>query len=136
VVSDFENERVRPQRRNLAAHRAVLNGLMAVEEAVLPMRFGTIAANASEIKSLLATNRKEFEIQLRQIAGKLEMGVGWSGTSPTSSNISSMRIPICLKEARDRLFGGASQPSQNDRIELGRMFERLREADRLAIARR
>jgi len=41
-----------------------------------------------------------------------------------------------LKEARDRLFGGASQPSQNDRIELGRMFERLREADRLAIARR
>jgi len=94
VVSDFENERVRPQRRNLAAHRAVLNGLMAVEEAVLPMRFGTIAANASEIKSLLATNRKEFEIQLRQIAWKLEMGVGWSGTSPTSSNISSMRIPI------------------------------------------
>ncbi|MGA7760486.1 MAG: GvpL/GvpF family gas vesicle protein [Candidatus Binataceae bacterium] len=131
VVSDLENDRIRPQRRNLAAHRAVLSGLMAVEEAVLPMRFGTIAANANEIKSLLASNRKVFESQLKQIAGKLEMGVRvvWD-----VSNIFEYFVDAHpdLKEARDRLFGGSNQPSQNDRIELGRMFERLHEADRLA----
>jgi hypothetical protein len=131
VVSDFESDRIRPQRRNLAAHRAVLNGLMAVEEAVLPMRFGTIAANATAIKSLLASNRKMFESQLQQIAGKLEMGVRVVWDVPNIFEYFVDAHPD-LKEARDRLFGGANQPSQNDRIELGRMFERLREADRLA----
>src|ERR1700691_2544743 len=50
VVSDLESDRIRPQRRNLAAHRAVLSGLMALEESVLSMRFGTVAANGNEIK--------------------------------------------------------------------------------------
>jgi Gas vesicle synthesis protein GvpL/GvpF len=131
VVSDLENDRIRPQRRNLAAHRAVLSGLMAVEEAVLPMRFGTIAANANEIKSLLASNRKLFESQLKQIAGKLEMGVRAVWDVPNIFEYFVDAHPD-LKEARDRLFGGSNQPSQNDRIELGRMFERLHEADRLA----
>jgi hypothetical protein len=131
VVSDVENDRIRPQRRNLAAHRAVLSGLMAVEEAVLPLRFGTIAANANEIKSLLASNRKIFEDQLKQIAGKLEMGVRVVWDVPNIFEFFIDAHPD-LKEARDRLFGGSNQPAQNDRIELGRMFEQLHEADRLA----
>ncbi len=131
VVSDLENDRIRPQRRNLAAHRAVLSGLMAVEEAVLPMRFGTIAANANEIKSLLASNRELFASQLRQIAGKLEMGVRVVWDVPNIFEYFVDTHPE-LKAERDRLFGGSNQPSQNDRIELGRMFERLHEADRVA----
>jgi gas vesicle protein GvpL/GvpF len=129
VVSDLESARVRPERRNLAAHRAVLGGLMAAEEAVLPMRFGTIAANSNEIKTLLASNHKAFESQLRLIAGKFEMGVRVTWDVP---NIFEYFVEshADLKDARDRLFGGPSQPSQNDRIELGRMFERLLEADR------
>lgn len=128
VVSDLESDRIRPQRRNLAAHRAVLSGLMAVEEAVLPMRFGTIAATANEIKSLLASNRETFASQLKQIAGKLEMGVRVVWDVPNIFEYFVDAHPE-LKEARDRLFGGSNQPSQNDRIELGRMFERLHEAD-------
>ncbi len=131
VVSDIESDRIRPQRRNLAAHGAVLSGLMAVEEAVLPMRFGTIAASANEIKSMLASNREIFESQLKQIAGKLEMGVRVVLDVPNIFEYFVDAHPE-LKQARDRLFGGSNQPSQNDRIELGRMFERLREADRLA----
>jgi hypothetical protein len=130
VVSDLENDRIRPQRRNLAAHSAVLTGLMAVEEAVLPMRFGTIAANANEIKSLLATNRETFASQLKRIAGKLEMGVRVVWDVPNIFEYFVDAHPD-LKEERDRLFGGSKQPSQNDRIELGRLFERLYEADRL-----
>ena len=131
VVSDLESARIRPERRNLAAHRAVLSELMAVEEAVLPMRFGTIAASANEIKSLLASNRKIFESQLKQIAGKLEMGVRVVWDVPNIFEYFVNAHPD-LKEARDRLFSGCNQPAQNDRIELGRMFERLHEADRLA----
>ena len=131
VVSDLDSDRIRPQRRNLAAHRAVLSGLMAVEEAVLPMRFGIIAANATEIKSLLASNREIFESQLKQIAGRLEMGVRVVLDVPNIFEYFVDAHPE-LKQARDRLFGGSNQPSHNDRIELGRMFERLRETDRAA----
>jgi hypothetical protein len=131
VVSDFESDRIRPERRKLAAHRSVLSGLMEMEEAVLPMRFGTVAASAGEIKDLLASNRETFAGQLKQIAGKLEMGVRvvWD-----VSNIFEYFVDTHtdLKAERDRVFGGSRQPSQNDRIELGRMFERLHEADRQA----
>lgn len=130
VVSDLENHRVRPERRNLAAHRAVLSELMAVEEAVLPMRFGIIAANANEIKSMLSSNREIFESQLKQIAGKLEMGVRVVWDVPNIVEYFVDTHPD-LKEARDRLFSGSRQPSQNQRIELGRMFEGLHEASRL-----
>ncbi len=100
VVSDLESDRIRPERRNLAAHRAVLSGLMGVEEAVLPMRFGTIAANANEIKSLLASNREIFESQLKQIAGKLEMGVRAVWDVPNIFEYFVDAHPE-LKEARD-----------------------------------
>ncbi len=100
VVSDLESDRIRPERRNLAAHRAVLSGLMGVEEAVLPMRFGTIAANANEIKSLLASNREIFESQLKQIAGKLEMGVRVVWDVPNIFEYFVDAHPE-LKEARD-----------------------------------
>jgi hypothetical protein len=130
VVSDLEGDRVRPQRRNLAAHSAVLSGLMALEEAVLPMRFGTVAANGNEIKSLLASNLATFASQLKRIAGKLEMGVRAVWDVPNIFEYFVDAHPD-LRQERDRLFGPSKQPSPNDRIELGQMFERLREADRL-----
>lgn len=130
VVSDIETQRIRPERRNLAAHRAVLSGLMSVEDAVLPMRFGTIASGVDEIKRLLAANREIFARQLKQISGKLEMGVRVVWDVPNIFEYFVDSHPE-LKAARDELFGGSARASQNDRIELGRMFERLREKDRL-----
>src|SRR5216683_2677802 len=44
VASDIDAEKIRPERRHLAAHRAVLGKLLEQEDAVLPMRFGLIAS--------------------------------------------------------------------------------------------
>jgi hypothetical protein len=131
VVSDIEAQRIRPERRNLAAHRAVLSGLMALEDAVLPMRFGAIAPGTEEIKRLLAANREAFERQLKQIFGKLEMAVRVDWDVPNIFEYFVDKHPE-LKAARDALFSGSARPSQRDRIELGLMFERLRDEDRLA----
>jgi hypothetical protein len=131
IVSDIEAQRIRPERRNLAAHRAVLNGLMAIEDAVLPMRFGAIAPGTDEIKRLLAANREVFDRQLKQISGKLEMAVRVDWDVPNIFEYFVDKHPE-LKAARDVLFSGSAKASQRDRIELGLMFERLRDEDRLA----
>ena len=130
VVSNIDTPRVRPQRSNLAAHRAVLNGLMSSFDAVLPMRFGAIASNAGEIRRMLTSNRELFAQRLEQIAGKLEMGVRVVWDVPNIFEYMVDRHPE-LRAERDRLFRSAAKPSPEDRVELGRLFERLREEDRL-----
>ncbi len=49
VVSDVPNRKIRPERRNLAAHHAVLRTLMA-DTTPLPMAFGIIAESAGAIR--------------------------------------------------------------------------------------
>lgn len=79
VVSAIGADRIRPERRNLAAHREVLRRLIAQEEAVLPICFGTIAAGPDEVAVMLTRNRAELARQLRRVAGTVEMGlrVAW-----------------------------------------------------------
>ncbi|MBN2140870.1 MAG: GvpL/GvpF family gas vesicle protein [Desulfovibrionaceae bacterium] len=128
VVSDVENKRIRPERSHLAAQQAVLKGLMA-GEAVLPMTFGIIADSKKAVQRILARNQEAFLKQLRRVAGMVEMGlrVSWD-----SANIFEyfVNTHLELKLARDRLLDPGRNPSQEDKIEIGRLFERLLNADR------
>ena len=134
VVSDLAAERIRPERRHLAAHRAVLARLIEQEDGVLPMRFGAIASGPAEISRLLARNRELFARQLRRVANKVEMGLRVVWDVP---NIFQFFVSIHpeLREIRDSLFRAAARPSQEERIELGRAFERLLNDDRQAHTR-
>jgi hypothetical protein len=124
VVSTIEADRIRPERRHLAAHREVLRRLIAQEDAVLPICFGTIAAGPHEVGAMLGRNRAALTRQLRRVAGTLEMGlrVVWG-----VNNIFDHFIGIKpeLRAARDRVFGRHGPPTQEEQIELGRIFERL-----------
>jgi hypothetical protein len=134
VVSDLAAERIRPERRNLAAHRAVLARLIEQEDAVLPMRFGAIAPGPAEIGRLLARNRELFSRQLRRVAGKVEMGLRAVWDVPNIFQyFVSVHPELC--EIRDSLFRGAARTSHEERIELGRMFERLLNEERQAHTR-
>lgn len=130
VVSDLAAEKIRPERRHLAAHRAVLSKLLELDDGVLPMRFGAIASNPAEITRLLSRNRELFARQLRRVAGKVEMGLRVVWDVP---NIFEYLLSIRpeLREARDNVFRGPRTPSQEERIELGRTFERSLEEERL-----
>ena len=61
VVSGLAGPKIRPQRANLAAHQAVLKGLMADGATPLPMVFGTIAASPEAISKILVRNRRAFQ---------------------------------------------------------------------------
>jgi len=128
VVSDVPNKRIRPERRNLAAHQAVIKGLMD-EVTPLPMSFGNIAGDAGEIRAILRASQDAFLGQLQRVEGKVEMGLRVLWEVP---NIFEYFIHINnrLRALRDQLFRGGREPSQADKIGLGRAFDRALNEER------
>ncbi len=128
VVSDTLSPRVRPERRNITAHQAVLNSLME-QETVLPMRFGVIARNAEAVKKLLEANHKSIKEHFERLKGRVEMGlrVSWD-----TSNIYEYFVathPV-LRETRDEVWSKSTNIQRDQKVELGRLYESLRTAAR------
>ncbi len=132
VVSDVANSRIRPERRNLAAHQQVI-GLLMEETTPLPMSFGVIADGPKAVRKILSLNRRAFLQQLEKVSGKVEMGLRVAWDVPNIMEYFVLTHPQ-LRVARDRFFGTRRGPSQEDKIELGRTFERILNEDREAYA--
>jgi len=132
VVSDVSSEKIRPERSRLAAHQEVLKKLMA-EATPLPMSFGILADSAEAARKMLSRNQAAFLEQLRRVAGKVEMGVRVTWDVPNIFEYFVNTHPE-LRLARDRFLGGAREPTQEQKIEVGRMFDRLLNEDREAYA--
>lgn len=128
VVSDLPNRKIRPERRNLAAHQSVLKALMA-HTTPLPMAFGIIADGPKAIQKILSKNKAIFLKELARVADKVEMGVRVSWDVP---NIFEYFVNTHseLGNLRDRYFGTNREPSQDDMIEIGRAFDRILNDDR------
>lgn len=128
VVSDFRNGKIRPQRRHIAAHQAVLKRLME-EDTPLPIKFGVIADGAKEIRQILFLNRKSFTEQHRRVHGKVEMGLRVAWDVPNIFEY-FVNTHAELRAARDQFLGAHRAPSQEDKIEVGRFFDRVLQEDR------
>ena len=128
VVSDFNNEKIRPERRHIAAHQAVLKRLLE-EGSPLPISFGVIAEGDKEIRRILSLNRKAFNTQIQRVCDKVEMGVRVAWDVPNIFEY-FVNTHAELRVARDQLLGGNRSPSQEDKIEVGRFFDRLLKEDR------
>ena len=128
VVSDVPNRTIRPERRYLTAHHQVLQRLME-ETTLLPARFGTIADGCEELHTLLSRNRTAFLRQLQRLAGTVEMGlkVFWEVPNIFAHFVSTHGE---LGALRDRMFRGGRDPSVDEKIELGALFERVLREDR------
>jgi hypothetical protein len=128
VVSSFPMQKVRPERRRLAAHNDVLKQLMRTHT-VLPMVFGLIADNSSAMRRILERNRRFFLAQLDRFRDTVEMDVRVTWDVP---NILEHLIGIHpdLKAFRDHVFRGVQEPSNDQKIELGRQFDRALTKDR------
>ncbi len=131
VVSDVLNDRIRPERRHLAAQQAVLKELLFRAGAMLPMAFGIIADGPQAIQKILSRNQEGFLKQLQRVAGMVEMGLRVSLDVPNIFEYFVNTHPE-LRAARDRFLGPYRNPSQEDKIELGRMFDRVLNEDREA----
>jgi hypothetical protein len=128
VVGGVSSPRVRPERRNLGAHQEVLKKLLATTTP-LPMAFGILADDPSEIRKILQRNQRTFLDQLQRVAGKVEMGLRVSWDVPNIFEY-FVNTHAELRTARDRLLGGGRLATQEEKIELGRTFDRLLGEDR------
>lgn len=121
IVSDFENTKIRPERRHIAAHQHVMCEIMK-RYTVLPTAFGHVADNADEVKKILRLKDDTFKMQLEYLNGKVEMAlkVFWN-----VENIFEyfVRTSKELEIFRDAVFSDPHGPSREAKIELGRMFE-------------
>ena len=123
LVSQISRSRVRPERRNVAAHNAVLRrAIDGGEPAILPMAFGLIAENDQAVRILLQNNRRALHEQLDRVAGKVEMGLRVLWDVPNLFEYFVNRRPELLK-ARDAI-GDIRQARHSDMLTLGQMFER------------
>jgi hypothetical protein len=128
VVSGLTGSKVRPERANLRAHQSVLKCLID-DTTPLPMAFGTVAASPEAIHKILVHNRRAFEEQLARVAGKVEMGLRVTWDVPNIFEY-FVNTHTELRLARDRLMGARHELTQEEKIELGRMFDRLLNEDR------
>lgn len=130
VVSRVPSDRIRPERRNLAAHAAVLKALSDCTT-VLPMSFGTIAASEQSIRDTLRRNQELFLVQLKRVAGRIEMGLRVEWDVPNVFEY-FVNHNAELRAQRDEL-AQSGQPTRDDMIRIGQQFERSlnHERDRL-----
>ncbi len=128
IVSSVASSKIRPERANLTAHQNVLKQIMA-DTTPLPIAFGTIAAGPEAIRKILIRNQRAFLDQLQRVAGKVEMGLRVSWDVPNIFEY-FVNTHTELRMARDRLTSARHEFTQEEKIELGRMFDRLLTADR------
>jgi hypothetical protein len=131
VVGDVEGPSLRPERRNLAAHQEVLRRLMG-RTTTLPFSFGTVAGGPAAVRKFLARNQHALLENIERLSGKAEMGVRLSWDVP---NIFEYFIDTHteLRAARDQLFSAQYEPTQAERLEIGRLFESMLQDDREAF---
>ena len=132
VVSDVAGDNVRPERARLAAHHEVLKRLMA-ESTPLPMSFGVVADSPAAVRRMLTRNQQVLLDQLRHVASKVEMGLRVTWDVPNIFEYFVNTHPE-LRMARDRFLGSNCEPTQEQKIEIGRMFDRLLNEDRETYA--
>lgn len=122
VVSRLKHQRIRPQRRHMAAHHTVLTTLMA-DQTPMPVSFGIVAKSPGAVKQMLRDEREALEQAYERVEDRVEMVVRVRLDVPDIFEYFVLTYPE-LKAERDRVYGGGT-PGREDKLELGRLFDRL-----------
>lgn len=121
--------KLRPERRHLAAHQRVLASLMTTATAVLPVSFGVVADGEDAVRRILSLNARRLAANLGRVEGRVEMGLRVTWDVPNIFEYFVDTHPE-LRDARDRFLLGRGDPTPEDKIEVGRLFETLLNDDR------
>ncbi|MCX4028912.1 GvpL/GvpF family gas vesicle protein [Endozoicomonas sp. SM1973] len=133
VASDILSPKVRPERRNLAAHREVLKYFTELET-VLPMRFGVITSSTQLIQRLLENNEELIMSALGELGGKVEMGLRVKWKVGNIYEYFVNHYPQ-LREARDKLLSKQQNSNtkfknRDEKIAVGSLYEKLLNQER------
>lgn len=142
VVSNHPMTRFVVNRDNMLAHEKVIEEVMKEFDGVLPVRFGTVAEDADEIRNLLDRRYREFKHALRDMDHKVELGVKglWKDMDCIYREIGEKNKEI--KQLRETLRKSKGNGGIEERVELGKMVEqalvrkRKQEAEKVVDALR
>ncbi|NKC34547.1 GvpL/GvpF family gas vesicle protein [Falsiroseomonas selenitidurans] len=132
LVSDAPAERPAPTRRHMLTHTAVLERATAAAD-VLPVRFGTVAPDATTLARCLAANAMKLRDAMAAISDCVELGLRVSWREGVIFEEILAAEPA-LRALRDRLATRPMQETYQDRIALGRRVEAALAARRTAEA--
>jgi len=123
VVSSCPMTKFIVSSENMLAHMRVIEKVMNEFDSVLPVRFGTVASNADEIRNLLDRRLREFMSLLRNMDHKIELGVkgSWKNMNAIFEEIVEENIEI--KKAKEKIQNKAGKKSKQAEIEVGKMVE-------------
>ncbi len=126
VVSNYPIAKLVVSRQNLLAHERMIEVVMKEFDSVLPVKFGTIASDADEIRNLLDRRYREFKTALRDMDHKIELGVKgiWKNMDVIFNEIVEENEDI--KEMKDRIKNDVAKNMQA-KMEIGKMVEQALE---------
>jgi len=123
VVSSYPLAKFVVDRQNMLAHEKVIEEVMKEFDSVLPVRFGTIASDADEIRNLLDRRYREFKNALRDMNHKVELGVKgiWKNMNTIFKEIGEENKEI--KNLKEKIQNEASKKNIQLKIEIGAMVK-------------
>jgi hypothetical protein len=123
VVSSYPMARISMNRENMLSHQKVIEKVMDEFDGVLPVRFGTIAASADEIRGLLDRRYREFKSALIDMNHKVELGVKglWKNMDVIFNEIVKANREI--KSLKQKIAGDESGCNTKLKIKVGKMVE-------------
>ena len=124
VVSNHPMTKFVVDRDNMLAHQKVIEEVMKEFNSVLPVRFGTIASNADEIRNLLDRRYREFKNALRDMDHKVELGVKglWKNMDVIFKEIVEENKEI--KRTKEDIQNDKGKKNIQAKIEVGKLIEK------------
>jgi hypothetical protein len=123
VVSNHPMTKFVVNRENMLAHEKVIEGVMKEFDSVLPVRFGTVASDADEIRNLLDRRHREFKNMLRDMDHKVELGVKgiWKNMDIIFKEIGEENKEIW--KAKEKIQNDTFRENMKVKTEIGKMVE-------------
>ncbi len=124
VISSHPMTKFVVNRENMLAHAKVIEEVMKEFDSVLPVRFGTIASNADEIRNLLDRRYREFKDALRDMDHKVELSVKgiWKNMDAIFKEITEENKEI--KKLKEKIQKDTRKKNIQAKMEVGKMVQR------------
>lgn len=122
VVSNHPMTKFVVDRENMLTHQKVIEEAMKEFDSVLPVRFGTAASNADEIRSLLDRRYREFKNALRDMDHKVELGVRgiWKNMDVIFKEIVEENKEI--RKTKEYIQNDKNKKNMQAKMEVGKMI--------------
>ncbi len=128
AISEAPGGKLRPQRRHLAAHQAVVSDIASRVDA-LPASFGLVAESEEALRILLDNESDAIAEQLGRVGGCLEMSLSLSWDV---ENVFEHLVSIDdeLSAMRDEIASYGNDAPHNLKVSVGRRVEAILNGER------